>query len=193
MLCLLACGCVRASHASTVLDRTACRVTFHTTVLRVWAQCLPLAYQLLTGGDDSHQAVVKKKQPEAPPRWYVTESELNGLSSYMRGRLTLDKVGLESGPFDDILTHRCRLGAGTDVKQLHRCYVASSAACLRFECGLACCSALHGLKDCSHAAQHLRAHRISLFVLCPFIACALPRSMQWWTSLQALLRPTTSS
>lgn len=26
------------------------------------------------------------------PRWYVTQAELNSLASYMRGRLTLDKV-----------------------------------------------------------------------------------------------------
>ncbi|KIZ01827.1 hypothetical protein MNEG_6132 [Monoraphidium neglectum] len=28
----------------------------------------------------------------AAPRWYVTQAELNSLASYMRGRLTLDKV-----------------------------------------------------------------------------------------------------
>ncbi|KAF5834848.1 hypothetical protein DUNSADRAFT_8349 [Dunaliella salina] len=34
----------------------------------------------------------KKERPSTAPRSYITESELNSLSSYMRGRLTLDKV-----------------------------------------------------------------------------------------------------
>lgn len=37
-----------------------------------------------------------RKQPrlQEVPKWFVTESELQGLSSYMRGRLTLDKVAM---------------------------------------------------------------------------------------------------
>jgi len=31
--------------------------------------------------------------PAVPPKWYVTANELKDVPSYMRGRLTLDKVG----------------------------------------------------------------------------------------------------
>ncbi|KAG0577204.1 hypothetical protein KC19_5G138900 [Ceratodon purpureus] len=34
----------------------------------------------------------EKKGKEPPPRWYVSMDELTSLSSYMRGRLTLDKL-----------------------------------------------------------------------------------------------------
>ncbi|KAI3416825.1 uncharacterized protein J3R85_015093 [Psidium guajava] len=34
----------------------------------------------------------EKKGPPAPPLWYISADELDSLSSYMRGRLTLEKV-----------------------------------------------------------------------------------------------------
>lgn len=34
----------------------------------------------------------EKKRRSPPPRWYVTGDELDSLSSYMRGRLTLEKI-----------------------------------------------------------------------------------------------------
>ncbi|KAK1424949.1 hypothetical protein QVD17_20290 [Tagetes erecta] len=34
----------------------------------------------------------EKKGRGAPPLWYITSTELDSLSSYMRGRLTLDKI-----------------------------------------------------------------------------------------------------
>ncbi|GKC13565.1 spindle and kinetochore-associated protein 1, partial [Tanacetum coccineum] len=34
----------------------------------------------------------EKKGRGSPPLWYITDDELNSLSSYMRGRLTLDKI-----------------------------------------------------------------------------------------------------
>ncbi|TYK30703.1 spindle and kinetochore-associated protein 1-like protein isoform X3 [Cucumis melo var. makuwa] len=34
----------------------------------------------------------KEKKVSSPPLWYITIDELNSLSSYMRGRLTVDKV-----------------------------------------------------------------------------------------------------
>lgn len=34
----------------------------------------------------------ERKGRGPPPRWYLTDNELDSLSSYMRGRLTLDKV-----------------------------------------------------------------------------------------------------
>lgn len=34
----------------------------------------------------------EKKGRSPPPLWYITAAELDSLSSYMRGRLTLDKV-----------------------------------------------------------------------------------------------------
>ncbi|CAN8254112.1 unnamed protein product [Cochlearia groenlandica] len=34
----------------------------------------------------------QKKGRGSPPLWYITEDEINSLSSYMRGRLTLEKV-----------------------------------------------------------------------------------------------------
>ncbi|KAL6007864.1 hypothetical protein ACLOJK_033368 [Asimina triloba] len=34
----------------------------------------------------------EKKKRDSAPRWYITAEELESLSSYMRGRLTLDKV-----------------------------------------------------------------------------------------------------
>ncbi|CAL9156563.1 unnamed protein product [Musa hybrid cultivar] len=35
-----------------------------------------------------------KKGPSPAPRWYISAEELDSLSSYMRGRLTLDKVNI---------------------------------------------------------------------------------------------------
>ncbi|XP_022960263.1 spindle and kinetochore-associated protein 1 homolog [Cucurbita moschata] len=34
----------------------------------------------------------KEKKGSSPPLWYITTDELNSLSSYMKGRLTVDKV-----------------------------------------------------------------------------------------------------
>eukprot|EP00249_Psilotum_nudum_P001454 c13921_g1_i1 orf=355-987(-) len=34
----------------------------------------------------------EKRRRSPPPRWYITVDELDSLSSYMRGRLTLDKI-----------------------------------------------------------------------------------------------------
>ncbi|QCE03039.1 Spindle and kinetochore-associated protein 1 [Vigna unguiculata] len=43
--------------------------------------------------DEEPAAVPKEKKGRgSPPTWYVTGSELDSLSSYMRGRLTLEKV-----------------------------------------------------------------------------------------------------
>ncbi|XP_057458479.1 spindle and kinetochore-associated protein 1 homolog isoform X2 [Lotus japonicus] len=43
--------------------------------------------------DEEPAALPKEKKGRgAPPMWYVTGSELDSLSSYMRGRLTLEKV-----------------------------------------------------------------------------------------------------
>ncbi|CAJ1948652.1 unnamed protein product [Sphenostylis stenocarpa] len=43
--------------------------------------------------DQEPAAVPKEKKGRgSPPTWYVTGSELDSLSSYMRGRLTLEKV-----------------------------------------------------------------------------------------------------
>ncbi|XP_057980219.1 spindle and kinetochore-associated protein 1 homolog [Malania oleifera] len=39
----------------------------------------------------------EKKSRASPPLWYVTADELDSLSSYMRGRLTLDKVNAAIG------------------------------------------------------------------------------------------------
>lgn len=36
--------------------------------------------------------VSKKLRDAGPPRWFVSEAELQTISSYMRGRLTLEKV-----------------------------------------------------------------------------------------------------
>ncbi|KAL2622659.1 hypothetical protein R1flu_002864 [Riccia fluitans] len=37
-------------------------------------------------------AIKEKKKPSPPPKWYVTPEEFGSLSSYMKGRLTIDKV-----------------------------------------------------------------------------------------------------
>lgn len=37
-------------------------------------------------------SVPKEKKGSSPPLWYITTDELNSLSSYMKGRLTVDKV-----------------------------------------------------------------------------------------------------
>ncbi|XP_047149083.1 spindle and kinetochore-associated protein 1 homolog [Vigna umbellata] len=43
--------------------------------------------------DEEPNAVPKEKKGRgSPPTWYITGSELDSLSSYMRGRLTLEKV-----------------------------------------------------------------------------------------------------
>lgn len=42
-----------------------------------------------TAGDQAH---ARARMPKDAPRWYLMDSELQSLSSYMRGRLTLDKV-----------------------------------------------------------------------------------------------------
>ena len=47
-------------------------------------------YHLVTGGAEERRT--NKKEPL--PRWFVTGAELQSVSSYMRGRLTLDKVRL---------------------------------------------------------------------------------------------------
>eukprot|EP00877_Chromochloris_zofingiensis_P004965 jgi/Chrzof1/1446/Cz10g08080.t1 len=39
-----------------------------------------------------HVSDAVSKKREQAPRWYITNAELAALSSYMRGRLTLDKV-----------------------------------------------------------------------------------------------------
>ncbi len=44
------------------------------------------------GVDDGASKRARAREPREAPRWYVTESELAAVSSYMRGRLTLDKV-----------------------------------------------------------------------------------------------------
>lgn len=47
------------------------------------------------------KAEISKARKEAP-RWYVTERELSALSSYMRGRLSLDKV---NAALDELVQH----------------------------------------------------------------------------------------
>lgn len=42
-----------------------------------------------SGGSGSSMAAA----PAAPPKWYVTADELSKVPAYMKGRLTLDKVG----------------------------------------------------------------------------------------------------
>lgn len=42
-----------------------------------------------------HVSDAVSKKREQAPRWYITNAELAALSSYMRGRLTLDKVGMQ--------------------------------------------------------------------------------------------------
>ncbi|KAJ0102563.1 hypothetical protein Patl1_03983 [Pistacia atlantica] len=57
---------------------------------------LPKDPKLLDGGSlkPGEPTVIpkEKKSPGSPPLWYITTNELDSLSSYMRGRLTLEKV-----------------------------------------------------------------------------------------------------
>lgn len=54
------------------------------------------------GADDGASKRARAKEPREAPRWYVTESELAAVSSYMRGRLTLDKV---NAALDELAGH----------------------------------------------------------------------------------------
>ncbi|KAL3702121.1 hypothetical protein R1sor_020143 [Riccia sorocarpa] len=47
---------------------------------------------LASQSSDGTPAIKEKKKANPPPKWYVTPDEFGKLSSYMKGRLTIDKV-----------------------------------------------------------------------------------------------------
>ncbi|KAL4585841.1 hypothetical protein LXL04_010467 [Taraxacum kok-saghyz] len=51
-----------------------------------------LSYYNLTNMDKHIFTYQEKKGRGSPPLWFITANELDSLSSYMRGRLTLDKI-----------------------------------------------------------------------------------------------------
>jgi len=51
-------------------------------------------FAILAVSADTVGNASKKERSMTAPRTYVTEGELNSVSSYMRGRLTLDKVSI---------------------------------------------------------------------------------------------------
>lgn len=77
----------------------------HTTYSkRVSAVCVPACWILSTAGcSDAWAARSPFLTPSSPrPRRYLTVGEYNGINSYMRGRLTLDKI---NACLDEVVAH----------------------------------------------------------------------------------------
>ncbi|KAL9429983.1 hypothetical protein AB3S75_025378 [Citrus x aurantiifolia] len=81
-----------SSHASSSLSQTMSMLDLNTTKTLLPDSSKQQSNSVSFKPEEPAALPKEKKGRGSPPLWYITSDELDSLSSYMRGRLTLEKV-----------------------------------------------------------------------------------------------------